>query len=177
MSTEPGSRRQPSMRWPRCRLTKRPNGWCWIGLHRSATRLSTKPFSGPLLRALTALAGMIRCCRPRSSSTRCATPTRACASRPVIPSLQLSRFMGHAKVTTTLAVYTHLFDDDHAETMAALGAMSRPDDAPPKLGAVDILTRSHDDLARDRIELERKRRPNFFAASYRQPPAAISALE
>ena len=28
--------------------------------------------------------------------------------------------MGHAKVTTTLAVYTHLFDDDHAETVAAL---------------------------------------------------------
>jgi hypothetical protein len=37
-----------------------------------------------------------------------------------IPPLQLSRFMGHAKVTTTLSIYTHLFDDDHAETMAAL---------------------------------------------------------
>ena len=47
-----------------------------------------------------------------------------------IPPLQLSRFMGHAKVTTTLAVYTHLFDDDHAETMAALEAMSRPASAP-----------------------------------------------
>lgn len=47
-----------------------------------------------------------------------------------IPPLQLSRFMGHAKVTTTLAVYTHLFDDDHAETMAALEAMSRPVGAP-----------------------------------------------
>jgi integrase len=46
-----------------------------------------------------------------------------------IPPLQLSRFMGHAKVTTTLSVYTHLFDDDHAETMAALEAMSRPIDA------------------------------------------------
>jgi integrase len=43
-----------------------------------------------------------------------------------IPSLQLSRFMGHAKVTTTLAIYTHLFDDDHAHTMAALEAMSQP---------------------------------------------------
>ncbi len=43
-----------------------------------------------------------------------------------IPPLQLSRFMGHAKVTTTLSIYTHLFDDDHAETMAALEAMSRP---------------------------------------------------
>jgi hypothetical protein len=29
-----------------------------------------------------------------------------------------------------LAVYTHLFDDDHAETMAALEAMSRPTAAP-----------------------------------------------
>jgi integrase len=42
-----------------------------------------------------------------------------------IPPLQLSRFMGHAKVTTTLSIYTHLFDDDHSETMAALEAMSR----------------------------------------------------
>jgi len=47
-----------------------------------------------------------------------------------IPPLQLSRFMGHAKVTTTLAVYTHLFEDDHAQTMAALEAMSRPVDVP-----------------------------------------------
>jgi hypothetical protein len=28
-------------------------------------------------------------------------------------------------VTTTLDIYTHLFPDDHAETMAALEAMSR----------------------------------------------------
>jgi integrase len=34
--------------------------------------------------------------------------------------------MGHARVTTTLAVYTHLFDDDHADAMAALGAMAAP---------------------------------------------------
>jgi integrase len=47
-----------------------------------------------------------------------------------IPPLQLSRFMGHAKVTTTLGIYTHLFDEDHAETMAALEAMSRPVGAP-----------------------------------------------
>jgi hypothetical protein len=40
-----------------------------------------------------------------------------------IPPLQLSRFMGHAKVTSTLTVYTHLFADDHADAMAALGAM------------------------------------------------------
>ena len=39
--------------------------------------------------------------------------------------MRLSRFMGHSKVTT-LGVYAHLFVDDHAETMAALEAMSRP---------------------------------------------------
>jgi hypothetical protein len=32
--------------------------------------------------------------------------------------------MGHAKVTTTLGVYAHLFvTDDHADAMAAMGAM------------------------------------------------------
>ena len=35
--------------------------------------------------------------------------------------------MGHAKVTTTLSVYAHLFNtDDHAEAMAALGALAAP---------------------------------------------------
>jgi integrase len=51
---------------------------------------------------------------------------RSCASLCVaagIPPLQLSRFMGHAKVTTTLSVYAHLFDDDHAAAMQALEAM------------------------------------------------------
>lgn len=33
--------------------------------------------------------------------------------------------MGHAKPSTTEAVYAHLFNtDDHARAMAALGAMS-----------------------------------------------------
>jgi len=42
-----------------------------------------------------------------------------------------SRFMGHPMETTTLAIYTHLFKtDDHADAMAALGAMSRPTVAP-----------------------------------------------
>jgi integrase len=39
------------------------------------------------------------------------------------PPLEVARFMGHAKVTTTLAVYAHLYADDHADAMAALGAM------------------------------------------------------
>lgn len=34
--------------------------------------------------------------------------------------------MGHAKVTTTLAIYTHLFNDDRSEAMDALEAMSGP---------------------------------------------------
>jgi integrase len=42
-----------------------------------------------------------------------------------IPPLQISRFMGHAKITTTLSIYTHLFDDDHADMMAALEAMTQ----------------------------------------------------
>jgi integrase len=42
-----------------------------------------------------------------------------------IPALDISRFMGHAKPTTTLGIYAHLFEDDHAVAMAALGAMSR----------------------------------------------------
>lgn len=43
-----------------------------------------------------------------------------------IPPLEIARFMGHAKVTTTLSVYAHLFEDDHTEAMSALAAMSAP---------------------------------------------------
>ena len=43
-----------------------------------------------------------------------------------IPPLALSRFMGHTNVTITLGVYAHLFADDHADAMAALGAMAAP---------------------------------------------------
>ena len=32
----------------------------------------------------------------------------------------------HSKVTTTLGVYAHLFEDDHGDAMAALGAMGSP---------------------------------------------------
>ncbi|GBF17488.1 phage integrase family protein [Rhodococcus sp. Br-6] len=48
-----------------------------------------------------------------------------------IPPLEIARFMGHAKVTTTLSVYAHLFEDDHADAMAMLGAMGRLT-APPR---------------------------------------------
>ena len=43
-----------------------------------------------------------------------------------IKPLDISRFAGHSKVTTTLNIYAHLFEDDHADAMAALGAMSTP---------------------------------------------------
>ena len=44
-----------------------------------------------------------------------------------IPPLEISRFMGHAKVTTTLTVYAHLINtDDHSGNMAALGALTTP---------------------------------------------------
>jgi hypothetical protein len=41
--------------------------------------------------------------------------------------VEISWFCGHSKVTTTLSIYTHLFNtDDHADAMAKLGAMARP---------------------------------------------------
>jgi hypothetical protein len=44
---------------------------------------------------------------------------------------KLSRRLGHAKITTTLDIYTHLFpDDDASGDMAALEAMSAPVSAP-----------------------------------------------
>ncbi|OPX12840.1 tyrosine-type recombinase/integrase [Mycobacterium sp. AT1] len=50
-----------------------------------------------------------------------------CVAAGIAP-LDISRFMGHSRVTTTLAVYAHLFDSDHADSMAALEAMSTPTD-------------------------------------------------
>jgi integrase len=43
-----------------------------------------------------------------------------------IPPLEISRFMGHSKVTTTLTIYSHLFPSDHSEHMTALAAMNAP---------------------------------------------------
>ena len=51
-----------------------------------------------------------------------------------IPPLDISPFMGHSRVTTTLAVYAHLFDSDHADSMAALEAMSQPLDTTNVVG-------------------------------------------
>jgi hypothetical protein len=47
--------------------------------------------------------------------------------------------MGHAKVTTTLGVYAHLFNtDDHADAMAALGSLAA---GPPQRDNVVALRR------------------------------------
>lgn len=43
-----------------------------------------------------------------------------------VPMFEVSRFMGHSKPSTTENVYAHLLTDDHAEAMAALGAMAVP---------------------------------------------------
>ncbi|CAN5672064.1 hypothetical protein BH09ACT7_BH09ACT7_37490 [soil metagenome] len=43
-----------------------------------------------------------------------------------IEPLKISRFAGHSKVTTTLGIYAHLFEDDHADAMASLGSMNAP---------------------------------------------------
>jgi len=43
-----------------------------------------------------------------------------------IPALAIAKFMGHSKVTTTLTIYAHLFEDDHSAAMNALGALSEP---------------------------------------------------
>lgn len=52
---------------------------------------------------------------------------RACLSLPVSRRWHLSRFMGNAKVTTTLGVCAHLFNNDnHADATAALGTLAAP---------------------------------------------------
>ncbi len=51
--------------------------------------------------------------------------------------LEISRFMGHAKPSTTLGINTHLFEDHHDEAMAALGAMA----TQPNLGGSVIALR------------------------------------
>jgi hypothetical protein len=44
-----------------------------------------------------------------------------------IPALEIGRCMGHAKPTTTETVCTHLYNKaDHADEMAALGALATP---------------------------------------------------
>ena len=57
------------------------------------------------------------------------------------PPLQISRFMGHTNVTITLGVYAHLFADDHAQAMAALGAMGTAHPAPANADNVVPLRR------------------------------------
>lgn len=44
-----------------------------------------------------------------------------------VPMFEVSRFMGHAKPSTTESVYAHLLTEDHSQAMAALGAMAAPE--------------------------------------------------
>jgi integrase len=53
-----------------------------------------------------------------------------CAASGTISVRQVAEWMGHANPTTTELVYTHLYaKDDHAEEMAALGALAAPSKA------------------------------------------------
>jgi integrase len=53
------------------------------------------------------------------------TYVSACVAAGIEP-LKISRYVGHSKVTTTLDIYTHLFGDDHADEMSALGSLATP---------------------------------------------------
>lgn len=55
-----------------------------------------------------------------------------------IQPLEIAKMAGHAKVTTTLTVYAHLFD--HADAMTALAAMGQPT-TPPRHDNVVPLSR------------------------------------
>jgi len=39
---------------------------------------------------------------------------------------QIADYMGHSSTVVTMEVYAHLFEDDHADAMAALGSVSTP---------------------------------------------------
>lgn len=45
-----------------------------------------------------------------------------CIAAGIAP-FKLSKFMGHANTNVTLGVYAHLFEDNHTDAMAALGAV------------------------------------------------------
>lgn len=47
-----------------------------------------------------------------------------------IQPLEIAKMAGHAKVTTSLTVNAHLFEEGHADAMAALGAMGQPATPP-----------------------------------------------
>ena len=51
-----------------------------------------------------------------------------CVAAGILP-LAIAKYLGHSKVTTTMTVYAHLFEVDHGDAMAALGAMGTPTQA------------------------------------------------
>ena len=78
-----------------------------------------------------------RCCRPEFKFHALRHTYASLCVAAGIPPLEISRFMGHNKVMTTLDVYVHLFEDNHAEAMAALGAMA----TLPKAKAGNVIPR------------------------------------
>jgi integrase len=129
-SSMPLFHRVRALRWPRCQPTTLPNGLCRTGL----ALLRHQTFYKAVFRPAVLRANRLGGDGPGASVPLLPPGLKFHALRHTyaslcvaagIPPLQLSRFMGHAKVTTTLAIYTHLFDDEHAETMVALEAMSR----------------------------------------------------
>lgn len=75
-----------------------------------------------LLRANLAGAGIAPGCTFHSLRHTYASLCIAAGIQPFM----LSKFMGHANTNVTLGVYAHLFQDDHADAMAALGSMNAP---------------------------------------------------
>jgi hypothetical protein len=65
-----------------------------------------------------------RCCRPEFKFHALRDTYASLCVAAGIPPLEIGRFMGHARVTTTLGIYAHLFADDHSDVMAAPGAMA-----------------------------------------------------
>ncbi|KQU34214.1 hypothetical protein ASH04_25760 [Rhodococcus sp. Leaf233] len=47
-----------------------------------------------------------------------------CIAAGIAP-FKLSGFMGHANTNVTLGVYAQIFEDDHTDAMAALGAIGQ----------------------------------------------------
>ena len=75
-----------------------------------------------LLRANLTGAGIAEVCKFHSLRHTYASLCIAAGIQPFM----LSKFMGHANTNVTLGVYAHLFHDDHADAMAALGGMCQP---------------------------------------------------
>ena len=67
--------------------------------------------------------------RPILANTAAHSLRHTCASFCVSAGLHpkaIADYMGHSSTVVTMEVYAHLFEDDHADAMAALGSVSTP---------------------------------------------------